>query len=83
MYFDVNTTTFSPTISFRQVLLDKGVTVEEIKLYGVKEDDSALPICSPEDSFEELEDVITKVGMLSNDGIISFNCLIVFSLSPV
>ncbi|KAL7609226.1 hypothetical protein Lser_V15G12016 [Lactuca serriola] len=41
-----------------QVLIEKGVLVDEIKLYGENEDDEALDI---EESFSELEDVIEKL----------------------
>ncbi|XP_038984904.1 uncharacterized protein LOC103695671 isoform X2 [Phoenix dactylifera] len=44
-----------------QVLLDKGITVEEIILYGDVEDDEALEVSSTDDSFEELETVMTKL----------------------
>ncbi|XP_027332148.1 uncharacterized protein LOC113847328 isoform X2 [Abrus precatorius] len=44
-----------------QVLLDKGVLVDEIKLYGEKEDNEALDESFFEDSFSELEAVITKI----------------------
>lgn len=44
-----------------QVLLDKGVLVDEIKLYGEKEDDEALDESFCEDSFSKLEALITKV----------------------
>ncbi|XP_010916183.1 uncharacterized protein [Elaeis guineensis] len=44
-----------------QVLLDKGITVEEIKLYGDVEDDEPLEVSSTDDSFEELETVMTKL----------------------
>ncbi|CAL9118762.1 unnamed protein product [Musa textilis] len=44
-----------------QVLLDKGITIDEIKLYGATEDDEALEISSSDDNFEELETVITKI----------------------
>ncbi|KAK7300682.1 hypothetical protein RJT34_11530 [Clitoria ternatea] len=44
-----------------QVLLDKGVLVDEIKLYGEKEDDEALDESFCEDSFSELEAVVTKI----------------------
>lgn len=40
------------------MLIEKGVLVDEIKLYGENEDDEALDI---EESFSELEDVIEKV----------------------
>lgn len=41
-----------------QVLIEKGVLVDEIKLYGENEDDEALDI---EETFSELEDVIEKI----------------------
>nr|KYP42211.1 hypothetical protein KK1_036396 [Cajanus cajan] len=44
-----------------QVLLEKGVLVDEIKLYGEMEDDEALDESFSEDSFSELEAVITKI----------------------
>ncbi|KAK7385675.1 hypothetical protein VNO78_31460 [Psophocarpus tetragonolobus] len=44
-----------------QVLLDKGVLVDEIKLYGEKEDDEVLDESLCENSFSELEAVITKI----------------------
>jgi len=44
-----------------QVLVDKGVLVDEIKLYGERENDEALDESFCEDSFSELEAVITKV----------------------
>ncbi|XP_057807190.1 uncharacterized protein LOC131021881 [Salvia miltiorrhiza] len=44
-----------------QVLIDKGVTVDEIKLYGEPESNDALDDSSTEDSFGELEEVITKL----------------------
>ncbi|XP_027332150.1 uncharacterized protein LOC113847328 isoform X4 [Abrus precatorius] len=47
-----------------QVLLDKGVLVDEIKLYGEKEDNEALDESFFEDSFSELEAVITKTRYL-------------------
>ncbi|KAH7652880.1 NAC domain-containing protein [Dioscorea alata] len=44
-----------------EVLLDKGITAEEIKLYGdVDDDDDVGDVFSNEDSFEDLESVITK-----------------------
>lgn len=45
-----------------QVLIDKGVSVEEIKLYGEPEGDEAIDEAFCEDSFVELEAVIQKVG---------------------
>lgn len=44
-----------------QVLIDKGVSVDEIKLYGELESDEALDESFIEESFSELEAVITKV----------------------
>ncbi|KAJ1391150.1 hypothetical protein SESBI_36912 [Sesbania bispinosa] len=44
-----------------QVLLDKGVLVDEIKLYGETENDEPLDESFCEDSFSELEAVITKI----------------------
>ncbi|CAJ1970854.1 unnamed protein product [Sphenostylis stenocarpa] len=44
-----------------QVLLDKGVLVDEIKLYGDEEDDEPLDESFAEDSFSELEAVMVKV----------------------
>lgn len=45
--------------------MDKGITIDEIKLYGAAEDDEALEISSSDDNFEELETVITKVSIKS------------------
>ncbi|KAF8398965.1 hypothetical protein HHK36_014830 [Tetracentron sinense] len=47
-----------------QVLIDKGITVDEIKLYGDMENDDALDISSIEDGFAELEAVISKTRYL-------------------
>uniref|UniRef100_A0A5B6ZMS7 Uncharacterized protein n=1 Tax=Davidia involucrata TaxID=16924 RepID=A0A5B6ZMS7_DAVIN len=44
-----------------QVLIDKGVSVNEIKLYGEMESDEALDNSFSEDSFAELEAVISKL----------------------
>uniref|UniRef100_A0A2N9ETB0 Uncharacterized protein n=1 Tax=Fagus sylvatica TaxID=28930 RepID=A0A2N9ETB0_FAGSY len=44
-----------------KVLIDKGVSVDEIKLYGETESDEALDESLIEDSFSELEAVISKV----------------------
>ncbi|KAL1540770.1 hypothetical protein AAHA92_25075 [Salvia divinorum] len=44
-----------------QVLIDKGVTVNEIKLYGEPESKDALDDSFAIDSFGELEEVITKL----------------------
>lgn len=49
--------------SIWQVLVDKGVVVDEIKLYGLTEIDEALDDSLTEDSFTELEAVISKVGI--------------------
>lgn len=43
-----------------QVLVEKGVSIDEIKLYGEMESDEALEESSSE-SFSELEAVISKV----------------------
>ncbi|KAH0452873.1 hypothetical protein IEQ34_017197 [Dendrobium chrysotoxum] len=43
------------------VLLDRGIQVEEIKLYGDLEDDDPLETSSSEGCFEELETVMTKL----------------------
>ncbi|KAE9615070.1 hypothetical protein Lalb_Chr04g0251401 [Lupinus albus] len=44
-----------------QALLDKGVLVDKIKLYGESGDDEPLDESLCEDSFSELEAVITKI----------------------
>ncbi|WOL02588.1 hypothetical protein Cni_G11307 [Canna indica] len=44
-----------------QVLLDKGITPDEIKLYGTMEEDEALDIPSEDDNFNELEAVVNKI----------------------
>ncbi|XP_071693311.1 uncharacterized protein [Rutidosis leptorrhynchoides] len=44
-----------------QVLMEKGVLVDEIKLYGETEGDDVLDESLIEDSFSELEDVIAKI----------------------
>ncbi|KAI5434730.1 hypothetical protein KIW84_021522 [Lathyrus oleraceus] len=44
-----------------EVLLDKGILVDEIKLYGETENDEALDESLCQDSFSELEAVITKI----------------------
>ncbi|CAL0307660.1 unnamed protein product [Lupinus luteus] len=44
-----------------QALLDKGVLVDEIKLYGESGDDEPLDESHCEDSFSELEAVISKI----------------------
>lgn len=43
------------------MLVEKGISVDEIKLYGEMESDEALDESSSEDSFSELETVISKV----------------------
>jgi hypothetical protein len=43
-----------------QILLDRGIVVNEIKLYDVGDDDEMLPDCTESD-FQDLENVITKV----------------------
>uniref|UniRef100_A0A1D1YUD0 Sensory neuron membrane protein 2 n=2 Tax=Anthurium amnicola TaxID=1678845 RepID=A0A1D1YUD0_9ARAE len=44
-----------------QGLLDRGINLDEIKIYGCEEDVDALDISSVEDSFEDLEAVISKL----------------------
>ncbi|XAR58146.1 hypothetical protein NMG60_11026544 [Bertholletia excelsa] len=44
-----------------QVLIDKGISVNEIKLYGEPEGDETLDDSQCEDSFSELETVISKL----------------------
>ncbi|XP_043700870.1 uncharacterized protein LOC122651526 [Telopea speciosissima] len=44
-----------------QVLVDKGIAVDEIKLYGGMEEENVLDDSSNVDIFGELEDVISKV----------------------
>ncbi|KAE8021959.1 hypothetical protein FH972_007804 [Carpinus fangiana] len=44
-----------------KVLIDKGVSVDEIKLYGEMEGDEALDESFSEESFEDLEDLISKL----------------------
>ncbi|KAG0480239.1 hypothetical protein HPP92_011097 [Vanilla planifolia] len=44
-----------------QVLLDRGIPIEEIKLYGGTEDIERLELSSSEDIFEELETVMSKL----------------------
>uniref|UniRef100_A0A0D9VRB8 NAC domain-containing protein n=1 Tax=Leersia perrieri TaxID=77586 RepID=A0A0D9VRB8_9ORYZ len=43
-----------------QILIDRGILVNEIKLYGVEEDDDMVPDCTESD-FQDLENVITKL----------------------
>ncbi|XP_014504943.1 uncharacterized protein LOC106764988 isoform X2 [Vigna radiata var. radiata] len=45
-----------------QVLLDKGVLVDEIKLYGEEENDETLDESFGEDSFSEFEAVMAKIS---------------------
>ncbi|GJZ37052.1 hypothetical protein Tco_0583243 [Tanacetum coccineum] len=49
-----------------QVLVEQGVLVDEIKLYGEPELYEGLDESLVEESFSELEEVITKVGMRAN-----------------
>ncbi|XP_011655236.1 uncharacterized protein LOC101212787 isoform X1 [Cucumis sativus] len=44
-----------------QILVDKGVLVDEIKLYGETESDEDLDESFSEDSFSELDDVISRL----------------------
>lgn len=43
-----------------QILLNKGISVEEIKLYGAEEDNEMIAD-STESNFEDLENVIANV----------------------
>lgn len=42
-------------------MIEKGVSLDEIKLYGESESKDALDDSSTEDNFSELEAVISKV----------------------
>ncbi|CAK9311578.1 unnamed protein product [Citrullus colocynthis] len=44
-----------------QILVDKGVQIDEIKLYGEIESDDDLDVSFSEDRFGELEDVISRL----------------------
>lgn len=55
-----------------QVLVDKGVSVDEMKLYGEMESDEAIDESSSEDSFTELQAVISKVSNNVDIAISSF-----------
>ncbi|XP_058108221.1 uncharacterized protein LOC131251490 isoform X2 [Magnolia sinica] len=44
-----------------QVLVERGIKVDELKLYGEAEDEGALDISDSEDGFGELETVISKL----------------------
>lgn len=44
------------------MLIDKGVLVDEIRLYGGVESDDALDDSLNENNFSELEAVMSKVG---------------------
>ncbi|KAK6127451.1 hypothetical protein DH2020_038800 [Rehmannia glutinosa] len=44
-----------------KVLVENGVSIDEIKLYGEPESDDALEDSSTKDNFAELEEVITKL----------------------
>ena len=43
-----------------QILLTRGIAVQEIKLYGAEEDNEMIPDSS-ESSFEDLENVIANL----------------------
>lgn len=60
---------FNHSPFIRQVLVEQGVLVDEIKLYGEPELYESLDESLVEESFSELEEVITKVGMS-----FTFNC---------
>nr|XP_048327960.1 uncharacterized protein LOC107406577 isoform X1 [Ziziphus jujuba var. spinosa]XP_048327961.1 uncharacterized protein LOC107406577 isoform X1 [Ziziphus jujuba var. spinosa] len=49
-----------------QVLVDKGVSVDEMKLYGEMESDEAIDESSSEDSFTDLQAVISKLFVQRN-----------------
>lgn len=44
------------------MLVEQGVSVDEIKLYGEADNDEAIDESFIEDGFSELEDVMSKVG---------------------
>lgn len=48
--------------TYKQVLVDNGVHIDEIKLYGDTEDVDENDMLADEDGFSELESVISKVG---------------------
>lgn len=49
------------------MLLDKGVSVDDIKLYGEPESDDLLDeSCSSTDDFAELEEIISKVSKFAH-----------------
>ncbi|KAL3525019.1 hypothetical protein ACH5RR_013391 [Cinchona calisaya] len=53
-----------------QVLIQKGVSVDEIKLYGEKESDEAVEDLSTEDNFSQLEAVISKIFSQRNSSLL-------------
>ncbi|KAJ4959804.1 hypothetical protein NE237_019714 [Protea cynaroides] len=55
-----------------QVLVDKGIALDEIKLYGGMEVGNALDDAACVDSFGELEDVISKVFSQSSSSLLKF-----------
>ncbi|XP_042377922.1 uncharacterized protein LOC121970952 isoform X2 [Zingiber officinale] len=44
-----------------QILLDRDISIEDIKLYETMEDDEALEVSEEDDDFKELETVINKL----------------------
>ncbi|XP_074581927.1 uncharacterized protein LOC141838379 [Curcuma longa] len=44
-----------------QILLDRDISIEDIKLYETMEDDGALEVSEEDDDFKELETVINKL----------------------
>lgn len=46
------------------MLVDRGIVADEIKLYGVGEDDAEPLDISSDNDFQDLESVITKVRKL-------------------
>lgn len=58
------------------MLIEQGVSIDEMKLYGETETDDALDESLCKDSFAELEAVVSKVG---NDcDIITFSLLSIY-----
>jgi hypothetical protein len=63
--YEYNNLSFCDSLCFifffgLQILLTRGIVVEEIKLYGAEEDNEMIPDSS-ESSFEDLENVIANV----------------------
>ncbi|CAA6658648.1 unnamed protein product [Spirodela intermedia] len=58
-----------------QGLLDKGINLDEIKLYGCEEDNDVLDCASDENSFEDLEGVISKIFSKRSNSLLKLNPL--------